>query len=142
MSAIPGFRTGKPGFVECPEALDPATGGTQVISIELTKIASACNRGPLWRKLALWSVPEVLKSPSWVCKGWCREELEDHLCYIGGPDQRLGDDGVWVQTPNDLWLFVFVTGHARIKKWRWEELPIGEELDALKLRFGEVQWPK
>lgn len=66
-------------------------------------------------------IPEVVKRPTMVLKGWKREGFEDAIIYVGRPGRDLRSPTIETPPPRDKVFLVFATpvNHS-ISDWRWE----------------------
>ncbi len=129
------------------EALDPwDPSGCSTITL---KLSYAHTEGLRTRRLdarfaRIMLIPEVVKQPTIVLKGWNREGFEDALIYVGRPARDYRSPSIETPPPKNQVFLVFVTpGERVISDWRWE---MADENDPdlpenMATRCERVLWP-
>jgi len=89
-------------------------------------------------------IPEVVKQPTIVLKGWNREGFEDALIYVGRPTKDFRSPSIETPPPKNQVFLVFVTPDNHVvSDWRWE---MSDENDPnlpqdMQNRCEKVLWP-
>ena len=129
------------------DALDPFDpSGCSVIALRLSY---AHTDGLRMRRLdaryaRIMLIPEVVRHPTIVLKGWKRDGYDEALIYVGRPAKDFRSPTIEVPPPPNKVFMVFVTPLGRqISDWRWEVADVSDPNipTGMLERCERVLWP-
>ena len=128
------------------EALDPDDPtGCRTVTLRLNYAHTHCSAAGLDARFArMMLIPEVVRHPIMVLKGWKREGYEDAIIYVGRPPKDYRSTTIETPPPRDKVFMVFATpDNHSISDWRWE---FSDENDpdapeGMLSRCERVLWP-
>ena len=138
MSSSPQFWT-----IEALDPDDPTGCGTIILRLSYSHTHhSATGMDARFARIML--IPEVVRHPIMVLKGWKREGYEDAVIYVGRPSKDYRSTTIETSPPKDKVFMVFATPRSHsISDWRWE---FSDENDpnapeGMLSRCERVLWP-
>lgn len=108
-----------PGFVYIGGVLDPESGGTKVLRMEVRRLHWLRTRAPAWMANSAPLVKLVLAAPALVYDAIRREGQEPETVYVGFPGHRYDNDNRRRPALESEAFCVFHTPGGTVFDWRW-----------------------
>jgi hypothetical protein len=129
------------------DALDPSDpSGCGVITLKLSYGHTDGLRSKRLdaRYSRIMLIPEVVRHPTMVLRGWKREGYEDALIFVGRPTKDFRSSSIETPPPKNMVFMVFATPATHvISDWRWEHADESnpDAPENLLDRCERVLWP-